>query len=284
MVKILGMGPAQDLIDGIQKYPVPEMVLLRSIVSFVICFSIIKKRGLPVFGVNRKWLFIRGIFGSAALTMFFYTIDNLPIAIATTVQYLSPLFTVLFAIFILKEKVKTIQWIFFGVAFAGVVTIGLSKFIAEGNDIETINPMWVAVGFISAICSGMAYNAIVKCKETDAPVTIVFYFPLVAIPIMTIITLFDYVIPQGIEWIMLLFIGIFTQVAQVSMTRAFHSEATATITPFKYFGSIYALIVGYFLFGEILSFYSLFGIGLILIGVLANTFLRNKKEPKALSK
>lgn len=278
MVKILGMGPEQDLIDGIQSYPVPEMVLIRSIVSFVICFAIIKQKGLPVFGVNKKWLLIRGIFGTTALTLFFYTIDNLPIAIATTVQYLSPLFTVLFALFILKEKVKTIQWVFFGVAFLGVLVIGLSKFITSGNSIHTIDPIWVIVGFISAICSGMAYNAIVKCKETDAPVTIVFYFPLVAIPITAVLTCFDYVIPQGIEWGILLFIGIFTQIAQVAMTRAFHAESTATITPFKYFGSIYSLIIGYFLFSELLSIYSLIGIGLILCGVLANTFLRNKKQ------
>jgi drug/metabolite transporter (DMT)-like permease len=56
---------------------------------------------------------IRGVFGVIALTSFFYTLKELPIAIAVTVQYLSPLFTVLLAVHLLGERVRPIQWLFF---------------------------------------------------------------------------------------------------------------------------------------------------------------------------
>ncbi len=277
-VKILGLGPNQSLIPDIQKYPVPEIILFRSFITFVMCYAIIRSKRLPFFGVNKKWLVIRGVFGTAALTLFFYTLDNLPLAIATTVQYLSPVFTVIIAVFLLKEKVNRIQWLFFFIAFSGVAAISASKYLSDDFSVTEIAPIWVLAGFISAMLSGVSYNAIVKCRDTDAPVTIVMYFPLIATPIMLVICLFDHVIPQGIEWLLLIIIGVFTQFAQIFMTKALHAENTATVTPFKYFGSIYAFLLGLFLFGEVISLYAILGIALILIGVLGNTYFRKKRE------
>lgn len=279
-VKILGQGPDQTIIAGLQKYPIPEIILFRSIITFIMCYAIIKTKGIPLFGNNKKWLIIRGVFGTTALTLFFYTIDNLPIAIATTVQYLSPIFTVIIAIFLLKERVNRIQWLFFLIAFGGIVVMGLSKYLSDDNTVSTINPWWIIAGIASGLCAGVSYNAIVKCKNTDAPITIVSYFPIVAIPVMAILTATDYVVPNGTEWLILLIIGVFTQFAQVLMTKALHADNTATITPFKYFGSIYAFLLGLFLFDEVISFYGIAGMVLILIGVLGNTYFRNRKNKK----
>lgn len=276
-VKILGQGPAQTIIPGLQKYPVPEIILFRSVITFVMCYAIIRARKIPFFGNNKKWLIIRGIFGTTALTLFFYTLDNLPIAIATTVQYLSPIFTVILAIFLLGEKVNRIQWLFFAIAFIGVASISLSKFLSDDIAVSAINPWWVLAGVCSALLSGVSYNAIVKCRNTDAPVTIVMYFPLVAMPVMIVICAFDYVIPIGIEWLLLGIIGVFTQFAQILMTKALHADNTATITPFKYFGSVYAFFVGLFLFDEVISLYGIIGIVLIIVGVIGNTYFRKRK-------
>ena len=282
-VKILGQGPEQTIIEGIQKYPIPEIILFRSVITFFMCYAIIRSRGIPLFGNNRKWLIVRGVFGTTALTLFFYTLDNLPIAIATTVQYLSPIFTVIIAVFLLKEKVKKIQWLFFLIAFAGIVFMGLSKLLSNDSAVTTINPWWILAGIASAMCAGVSYNAIVKCKNTDAPITIVMYFPIVAIPVMAVLTAADYIVPIGKEWWLLLIIGVFTQFAQVLMTKALHSDNTATITPFKYFGSIYALFLGLFLFDEVISLYGIAGMVFILIGVLGNTYFRSKKKKTKLT-
>ena len=271
-VKILASG--DQYFEGIQNYPVHELVFFRSVISLTICIAIIKYKKIPFFGVNKKWLIIRGIMGVTSLTMFFFTVKHLPIAIATTVQYLSPIFTVIFAINWQKEKVKSVQWLFFLISLIGVAVI---RFSDDGN--ISFDPKWLMLGLLSAILSGVAYNAIMKCRNTDAPITVVMYFPLIATPIMFLGCIFyGYVIPNGIEWVLLLIIGSLTQVAQISMTRAFHADNAARVTPIKYIGAIYAVAVGYFIFDEEIGMYSSFGILLIISGVLLNTFLKGLKQ------
>lgn len=259
-----------DILPDVQEYPIQELVFFRSVISLSICIAIIRARKIPFFGNNVKWLVLRGIFGVTALTMFFATIDHLPIAIATVVQYMSPIFTVIFAIFLLKERVERIQWIFFLVSMSGIWLIGY----ARDSNVD-FNIGWLFVGLGSAVISGLAYNSIMKCRHTDKPITIVMYFPLIATPVMAAgCLIFGYVVPVGIEWFLLLLIGVMTQIAQVTMTRAFHSDAAARVTPVKYIGAIYAILIGFFLFDETLGFYSSIGIALILLGVLFNTFYK----------
>lgn len=275
MVKILADN--KDVFPSIQNYPEFELVFFRCVISLSICFAIIRRKKIPFFGVNKKWLLVRGIAGSTALTMFFYTLTHLPMAVATIIQYLSPIFTIIFAIFLNRQKVVPIQWLFFLISMVGIVIIGLGK-----DNTGSIDLFWVALGFISAILSGLAYNAIIKCSTTDEPITVVMYFPLVAAPVMLVLLLINgYVIPQGIEWVLLLLIGILTQIAQVSMTKAFNSASASKVTPIKYIGAIYAVMIGYFIFDETLSLYATIGIILVLIGVLLNTFFKSLRAKTA---
>jgi len=272
-VKILGAGPEQELFPGTQKYPGHELVLFRSIVSFAISLYIIKRRNLPVLGNNKKWLLIRGVSGMIALTIFFYSIHHLPLAIASTVQYLAPIFTVIFALLILKERVAKLQWFFILIAFIGVAMIGLNNLFTS-DKYAGIDYTWFGLGIISSAFSGIAYTAIIRLKTTDTPINIVLYFPMISIPIMSFWCLFDFTFPNGIEWIFLLLLGIFTQIAQVLLTKALHEESAAIITPFQYLGAIYAAILGYFIFDERLSWIVYSGIGLILTGIIANALLK----------
>jgi drug/metabolite transporter (DMT)-like permease len=170
--------------------------------------------------------------------------------------------------------------VFFLVAFLGIIFISFSKYLSEDVSISNVNPWWIVVGVCSAVFAGMAYNAIAKCRFTDAPITVVFYFPLIAIPIMAVLTAFDYVIPQGKEWGIILVIGIFTHIAQIFATKSLHAENTATVTPFKYLGSIYAFVLGLFLFDEVISLYAIAGMLLIIVGVLGNTLVRSRSLKK----
>ena len=96
----------------VQSLPAHELVLSRSIVSFVISSIIIYRKGLPYFGVNKKWLLLRGIAGTVALTLFFMTLQNMPFAVAAVIQYLAPIFTMFFTFLILREQIFKIQWFF----------------------------------------------------------------------------------------------------------------------------------------------------------------------------
>lgn len=272
LIKVL--NDSRGLFPSIQDYPEFELVFFRCVISLVICITIIKRKKIPFFGNNKKWLLIRGLAGSTGLTLFFFTLTNLPMAIATVIQYMSPVFTIIFAIYLNNQKVKPIQWLFFLIALIGVYVIG---FVGKSeNEIVHFNPIWILVGLTSAVFSGIAYNAIIKCKTTDQPITVVMYFPLVAAPITFVLMVStEFVWPAGIEWLLLIAVGILTQIAQVCMTRAFNSEDAAKVSPIKYVGAVYAVLIGFFVFDETLSLWASLGISLVLLGVLLNTFFKN---------
>ena len=108
VVNMLGASLAFSLMQLCVKYlphlPAVELVFFRSLVSISICLVMMKKLKLNPLGNNRKILLMRGVFGTIALSMFFYTLQQIPLASAVTIQYLSPIFTALFAAIFLKEK------------------------------------------------------------------------------------------------------------------------------------------------------------------------------------
>lgn len=247
----------------LENIPAHELIFFRSIISLSLCLVALKRQKLAVFGNNKAWLLIRGFAGVTALTLFFITLQNISMANAVSIQYLSPLFTAIIAIFLLNEKVKKMQWVYFAMAIAGVVII-------KGFD-ENLSWFYLMLGVVSSLFAGLAYNAVRKCKDTDKPVQVVFYFPLVATPIMACWCLYDWVQPQGWDWLFLLIIGLGTQVAQIYMTKALHSDATNMVTPVKYIGAVYAILIGYFVFDETLLLLNIVGIFIIVLAVLLNT-------------
>lgn len=267
-------NPTASILPELQAYPAHELVFFRCLISFSISAFIIKKKGLKLLGNNRRWLFLRGSAGMVALMIFFLTLHKLPLAIAATLQYLSPIFTVLIAQQLFKEKVTPLQIMSSCLAFIGVLFIGAPSLLDKNS---TIDPFWLVMGIISALFSGIAYNAIGKLKNTEEPINIVIYFPMIALPITGVWCLFDFTVPVGFEWLLLLIIGIFTQIAQILMTKAFLGTDTAIVAPFQYIGAIYALLSGWFIFDESLGLIPITGITLVLIGVLVGTIFRKKK-------
>ena len=265
---------------NVQSLPAHELVLSRSIVSFVISSIIIYRKGLPYFGVNKRWLLLRGIAGMVALTLFFMTLQNMPFAVAAVIQYLAPIFTMFFTFLILGERIFKIQWFFVSLAFFGVCLISFQNHTSD--DLGTyFEPYWIGLGILSASISGIAYTAIVKLKKTDEPISIVLYFPMVSIPFMALLCLFDFVMPVGVEWLFLLLVGIFTQFAQILLTKALHLGSSSFIIPFQYLGIVYALLVGYFVFDERLNMIVNLGVLFIFLGIIMNAYLRYKKTLKS---
>ena len=278
-VKLFGQSSAtvSFISQKVQHIPAHELVLARSIVSFSISATIIKIKGYPFFGVNKKWLLIRGIAGTVALTIFFMTIQHLPFAIAAVIQYLAPIFTMIFAMLLLGDRIFRIQWLFVSMAFIGVAMISFQNILIKYSGMS-IDYLWLGLGILSASISGVAYTAIAKLKDADNPINIVLYFPMVSIPFMVLWCFFDFVQPIGIEWLFLLLIGVFTQFAQIFLTKALHYGYASVIMPFQYLGIIYALLVGLFVFDERLNVFVYAGVLLILFGVLMNTIYRHLKQ------
>uniref|UniRef100_UPI00188FB30D DMT family transporter n=1 Tax=Pararhodonellum marinum TaxID=2755358 RepID=UPI00188FB30D len=109
-----------------------------------------------------------------------------------------------------------------------------------------------------------------KLKNTEHPLVIVFYFPVVTIPIVGIITWFNWVKPEGLDWAILFAIGIFTQFAQYYMTKAYQNANLSKIASLTYIGIIYALGFGFLLFDETYNLITYLGMTLVLAGVILN--------------
>jgi drug/metabolite transporter (DMT)-like permease len=227
----------------------------------------IRRKKLNPFGNNKLYLILRGVFGVTALTLFFYTLQFLPIGSAITIQYLSPIFTVIFAIFMLKEKMKKVQWLYFGISFIGVAVI-------KGYDPNITVPLLI-MGIASAFFSGLAYNCIRKVKNTDHPLVVVFYFPLIATPAMLILSIGNFVMPVGIDWVLLIVMGVLTQIAQMYMTKAYQMSTMNQVAPLKYLGILFAIGFDVYIFGLSYQPIVFLGILLVIIGVTLNLILKS---------
>ena len=260
-------------VKALAHLPTQELVFLRSIISLILTAGWLWWNGYSLLGVNRKWLLIRGIFGTIGLATFFHTLRFIPIASATVIQYLSPIFTVLLArYFDGQRSMRPIQWLFFTTAFAGVLMV-------KGFD-PRINWLYFGLGVTSAMAAAVAYLVTMKCRETDHPVGVVIWFHLVAVPVTGGWTAFTWVAPAGNEWLLALAVGLLSVVAQVAMTFALHQGQANVIMPFKYFGAVLAFIFGLLLFDEYLNRWALTGIGLVILSVTINTILKSRWERK----
>ena len=260
------------------RLPAVEIVFFRSLVSLVISYGTLKASKIHVWGKNHKLLILRGASGAMALVLYFRLIHDIPLASATTILFLSPVFATILSTFFLKEKVHPLQWVFFFISFLGILAV-------KGFDTR-IAFIYLLIGFSSSFFSGIAFNCIRKLKNSEHPLVIILYFPLVTLPITGIWSIFIWVTPVGSEWLILLAVGLLTQAAQYFMTRAFQSEEISKIASLRYLGIVYALIFGYFIFDESFNLMVMGGMVLTIVGVGLNIWYKHTRlsDDKAIFK
>jgi len=250
--------------------PAVEIIFFRSVISFIMSGTVLKLQKVNLFGNNYKILLIRGAAGAVALIMFFITLQQIPLASAATLMFLSPIFTAILGIWIVKEKVNPIQWLFFLLSFGGILII-------QGFDLR-ISPLMALLGVGAAFFSGIAYNMIRKLKTSEHPLVIVFYFPLVTLPIAGVYSVMNWVMPKGIDWVILIAIGVLTQIAQYFMTKSYQTEQLSKVANLNFIGIIYALGFGYVFFEESFNFMTYIGMTLVITGVVLNIAFKSKKK------
>lgn len=251
----------------ISHIPAIEIIFFRSIVSIIICVFFFLKDRINPWGSNNKILILRGVVGSIALASYFYILQQIPLAAAASMQYMAPIFTAILGVFIVKEKVSAKQYLFFFVSFLGILVI-------QGFDTR-ISLVHLVIGIGGAVFTGLAYNCIRILKTSEHPLVIIFYFPLVSLPLAGVISIFNWVNPVGWDWLYLLMVGIFTQIAQYFMTRSYQAEELSKVSIINYMGIIYSLAFGFIIFGETYEWLSYVGMALVIVGIILN--LRYKK-------
>jgi len=248
-----------------------QILFFRSIVIFSFMLTYLLIKGHNPLGNQRKTLLLRGLFGSLGLTFYFITVTQIPLATAVSIQYTSPIFTTLLAIVINNQRSKPLTFLFYAIAFSGVLII-------RGFDTR-VDTLMLLTGIGSAFFSGMAYNMIRKIGKKDRSEVIVFYFPLVTLPLILVPTIMTWQQPVNLfEWSILLGIGGTTLIGQLFMTKAYQHSQLSGVAIFQYFGLLYALGFGYFIFGEEYEWITLLGMGLIVFGAIANALNSGRQK------
>ena len=250
--------------------PVLEIIFFRALFSVVICLYSLLKHRIPVFGNNKPILVFRGLAGVTALSLNYYLIQTVPLAAASTLTYLAPIFTTILGIFIVKEKVSPLQLVFFALSFGGILMI-------QGFD-SRISILHLLIGIATSLIMGLAYNLVRKLSTTEHPLVIMFYFPLLCLPVTGLWIIFDWTTPQGWQWFYLIMVGLTSQIAQYYLTRAYQIAEIATVSIVNYTSIIYTIALGFFIFNESFNGMTYLGMALVCSGVIINVLYKNHSE------
>lgn len=270
LLSTLFFALANVFVKQVSHLPTMEILFFRCALGVLFCYVGLRRANASLKGSNRKLLLLRGLFGTTALYFFFLTVKNVPLASAMTIQYLSPIFTTIIAIFLLKESVRWFQWFCYALASVGVLLI-------EQFD-PRITLMFLILGIVSAFCSGVAYNLVRTLRGREYPLTVVFHFQFTGLLVGAAFTVFDWQTPGGWDWLSLLCVGVFSQLGQIFLTDALQKERAASVAIVNYTGLLYGLLIGWFAFGETQTAASLAGMLLVVVGVILSVIYSQRRR------
>lgn len=258
------------LVKYLQEYNAYQLVFFRSAGSLFFTFGFLLSRRIPILGTQRKLMVSRGIVGVTSMLLFFTAIEYMLIGSAVALRYISPIFATIFAILLLKERVRPVQWLFFLIAFAGVLVL-------KGFD-GAIPLKGLIYIMLASLFSGLVYIIIRKIGNKEHPVVIVNYFMSIATIVGGVLSIFNWKTPSLLDTALLLSLGFFGYFGQLFMTKAFQLGETNVIAPLKYVEVIFAIIVGVGFLGETYTLWSFIGMMMIIGGMLLNIWYKRIKE------
>ena len=257
---------AFSLMDVIVKwsveYPIGQVLFFRGFFGIVFYFFIIPKKRIHNFYVTKRpgLHFLRCISGLIALVAIFIALRKLPLATVVSISFAAPIFTTIFSIFLLGEKVGIFRWLAVIVGFLGIIII-------TEPGISQLNIYYL---FPIIFCLGLSYVAItIRQLSSTEPVWLIsFYFSL-SITLLSFFTIPQgWVMPSFNHFIILSLIGIFGGVANLWLSQSYKYSEVSLVTPLKYLALVFAIIFGYFIWGEVPTIKTLMGAFLVIISTL----------------
>lgn len=252
-----------------QRLPTQEVVFARAAITLALSYWGVLRAGVPIWGRNRPLLVTRGVLGYVALSCFYFAIINLPLADATVIQYTNPVFAALLAVWVLGERLQLGEVLAVVVSLFGVVLVMRPGFIFGAGAAGGLDPLAVGIGLVGAVGSAAAYVTVRRLRATEHPMVIVFYFALTATVLSFPFAISDALWPTPFEWLVLLGVGISTQLGQVAITRGLHLERAGRATGVGYLQIVFAAIWGIVFFAEYLDLGTIAGASLIVGSTLA---------------
>jgi drug/metabolite transporter (DMT)-like permease len=251
-----------------RRLPSSEIVFARSLFSLVISYVMVRRAGLATWGRRKPLLLLRGLAGFGGLTCFFYAVTRLPLADVTVIHFTNPVFTAIFAALFLRERLGSRELSGLAVSLGGVVLVARPSFLF-GGAVEGLNLFAAGVALLGAALAAVAYTTVRKLGETEHPLVVVFFFPLVATPASVPLMMSERALwPTPLEWLALVGVGVVTQIAQIHLTKGLHAERAGRAMSISYVQILFAAFWGAAVFGEIPDIWTAGGAALVVAGTL----------------
>jgi len=240
-----------------QSYPVAQVVWARFF--FHVIFVLIAmgfNGGLQIRSQSIVLQCARSIFMLTTTVLFFIGVHLLPLATASTIMFVSPIFVTILSIFLLEEKVGVRRWAGVATGFVGAMVVVRPGF--EGFD-------WSMLFVLTAALTHAFYQIFTrKARLYDSPITSLFYTGLVGALVMTAVVPYQWQSVEGSDYFLLASLGAAGGIGHLCLIRAFRSAPASVVAPFSYTSLIWATLFGYILFSDLPDRWTLIGACLII--------------------
>jgi len=256
-------------------YPLGQVIFFRGFFGIVFYYFVIPKERIKDFYFTKRPLlhFSRCFFGLAALLSIFTALRNLPLATVVSISFAAPIFTTIFSIFFLSERVGYFRWLAVFIGFIGILIISEPGF-------SSLNVYYI---FPVIFVLGMSYVAIsIRQLSSTEPVWLISLFFSAAITIAGLLTLpFGWIMPSFYDLTLLSMIGFFGGVANLWLSQSYKFSEVSLVTPLKYLALVFAIVFGYLIWGEVPSVKTLIGAIFVIASsiIIFRREIALKKEP-----
>lgn len=221
-----------------------EVVFFRSFFGLVAMLPWLLGKGLVVLHTQRIWLHVlRAGVAIVAMTMWFTTLALLPLAEATALSFVAPMFTSVLAVVFLGEIMRIRRWTATALGFAGALLIVRPGF-------QSIEPATL-LALLTALVWGTGSIVVKVLSRTESPATVVTWFGLFVTPLALVPALFVWQTPtlEQLGWLALL--GLSGSAGHVCVARALTVADASLIAPFDYLRLPMVALIAYFAFDEV---------------------------------
>ncbi len=230
--------------------PVGQIVFFRSAVAMVpLVLFLMWCREWPQGLATQRPMghLVRCVLGCLAMFASFATLGFLPVAEATLLTYLSPLFVVILAGPLLAEHVSPVRWAGVVLGLSGVAILLVPEMAATGAADGRL--IGLGLGVLTALLTAGALMQLRRLAQTESPGAIAFYFALVCTLAGFATVPFGWVWPTAGEAALLVGAGLFGGAAHIAMTVSFRYAPASALAPFEYVTVLWAVSSDVLLFG-----------------------------------
>lgn len=220
----------------------------------------------------QRWdlLFYRGFFGGLAVLCYFIAISHISVGVATLLNYTSPLFSGIFSMLFLHERISPKVLIPMPIALAGVFLVVHAN--ARPGDVLGFG-IWELVGLSSALASGAAVTAMRAARRGENSWAVYTSFCLLGTLLTAPLAIATWKNPNAEEWVALAGTSLFAIGAQLLLTFSLRWVDAMTVGVISQLAVVVAMLLGATLLDERITALALAGASLTIGGVIGVVYV-----------